>query len=296
VVVGVLGLLAYRAINAVRGHLEGLEAEAALAQEERKQEIALVAAQEAAQAEVLGRLAQGDVALVAELIDACIESVRGPSVYSMIPDRRDPGDVRMHLKGLSQYDVSRMLAYLALPELGDQAFLSATARETLERKEKTGAVALEIAMTYEMEGFVGFKKGWGIMTCSLRSGQPYEITSSNSTWSEGSRAKGDWGNMAPQRPSPISGVVQPLFLRSATGNRGNQQCACSVWSTAFAPYRPADSRRVDLRGGVVTLPWVRAVERLGPQTVSCRTPEWLSWSFYSSGWISAQFRRLSARE
>lgn len=173
-VVGVLGLLVYGAINAVRGHQEELKAEAAQAQEERKQEIALAAAQDAAQAEVLGRLAQGDVAIVDELIDACIESVRGPNVYYMIPDRRDPREVRWNLKGMVQGDVSRYLEYLDLPELEEQAFLSATATETLERKEKTGALALEIALTYEMEGFAGFKKGWGIMTCPLRGGRPDE--------------------------------------------------------------------------------------------------------------------------
>lgn len=172
-VVGVLGLLVYGAISVVRENLEELEAETAQAQEERKQEIALAAAQEAAQAEVLSRLGQGDVAMVDELIDACIESARGPNVYFMIPDRRDPGEVQRHLKGLVQGDVSRILEYIDLPELKEQEFLSATARETLERKEKTGAVVLEIALTYEMEGFAGFKKGWGIMSCPLRGGRPH---------------------------------------------------------------------------------------------------------------------------
>ncbi|MES2335326.1 MAG: hypothetical protein V4551_11695 [Pseudomonadota bacterium] len=173
-VVGVLGLLGYGAISAVRGNLEELEAETARKQEERKQEIASAAAQDAAQTEVLDRLAQGDVQVVDELIHECIKSVRGPSVYFMIPDRREPGEVRRHLQGLVPGDVGRILEYLELPELEEQAFLSATAKETLERMEKTGVAALEVALTYEMEGFAGFKKGWGIMTCPLRGGRPSE--------------------------------------------------------------------------------------------------------------------------
>ena len=169
--VGVLGaifLVGYFAINRWR---EGMEREAAETAARREQELQLAAAQNS----MLEQMGQGDTKTVQDLVDACIDTARGPSVIYMLPDRKDPIEVRKHMKRYrTGRDVSDLVAYLDLPEMDERAFLLSVAQQALQRVSASGESHLEFALTYEFDSFAGMRKGSGIMTCPLRGGQPHE--------------------------------------------------------------------------------------------------------------------------
>jgi hypothetical protein len=169
-VVAIFGVLSLIAYTTKERWDEGMRIEAARMEAERETELELAAVQR----EVLASLGKGDIEKVRELIDACIKTGRGPTVSYMLPDRKDPRKVREYLKGQAGYDLSQMLAYIELPVIENEAFFLMVAERALERQADTGALTLEFAVTYEMEGFAGMKTGWGIMTCPLRGGQPQE--------------------------------------------------------------------------------------------------------------------------
>lgn len=168
---GVLGTVFFLAYLAIDRWKEGMERDAAETAARREQELQLLAAQH----DVLARLDKGDVQTVQKLIDACIASVRGPSVLYMLPDRKDPIEVRKFLKRYrTGNDVSNLVAYLDLPEMDEWDFLASVAQQALERVTASGETHLEFALTYEFDSIAGMRKGSGIMTCPLRGGQPHE--------------------------------------------------------------------------------------------------------------------------
>jgi len=170
IAVGVLCVLGYWVANAISASNERAAAEAALAAQRQEEE----RAEAKAQTEVLERLADGDLGTVRTLVKDCIKNGRGETVFYMAPDMKDHVKVRRLLKGMDPYNTYSKLAYIELPVMDDTTFHSTIARQTVDRNAKTGEVSLEFALTYEMEGFAGMKKGWGIMTCPLRGGQPHD--------------------------------------------------------------------------------------------------------------------------
>lgn len=168
---GVLGTVFFLAYLAIDRWKEGMERDAAETAARREQELQLAAAQN----DMLERMGQGDTKTIQDLVDACIETARGPSVFYMLPDRKDPIEVRKHLKRYrTGRDVSDLVAYLDLPKMDEEAFLLSVAQQALQRVTASGETHLEIALTYEFDSFAGMRKGSGIMTCPLRGGQPHE--------------------------------------------------------------------------------------------------------------------------
>lgn len=169
--VGILGAIFILAYLAIDRWKEGMERAAAETKARHEQELQLAAAQD----DVLARLGRGDIKTINDLVDACIDSVRGPSDFYMLPDRKDHVEVRKFLKRYrTGYAVSDFVAYLGLPEMDEEAFLLSVAHQTLEREAATGKAYLEFALIYEFDSFAGMKKGWGIMTCPLLGGEPNE--------------------------------------------------------------------------------------------------------------------------
>lgn len=167
--VGYGGLLAFEASN------KRFQAERAVAAEQDAAELAL----EKAQTEVLDELARGKTDVVDGLIDACGRMIMEGSkpIYTVIPERKDPSEIEKLMRKTNPNGYEKQIAYIGLPSLDEQEFLSRVGNATLERKWETGEVSLQFAVTFDSDSISGLNSDvWGYVRCPLRGGQPSEPT------------------------------------------------------------------------------------------------------------------------
>lgn len=173
--VGAICLVGYGGLLAFEASIKRFAAEKALAAEQRAAELVL----EKAQTEVLDELARGKTDVVDGLIDACIHIImdQKKSIFTVIPERKDPAKVEKLMRNPNPNGYESQIAYIGLPDLGEQEFLSRVGNATLERKWKTGEVSLQFAVTFDSDSIFGMNSDvWGFVRCPLRGGQPSEPT------------------------------------------------------------------------------------------------------------------------
>lgn len=168
-------LVGYGGLRAFEASNKRLEAEQALVAEQHAAELA----QEKAQTKVLDELARGKTDVVDGLIDTCRRIImdNSKSIYAVIPETKDPSEIEKLMRKKHPNGYENQIAYIGLPELDEQEFLSRVGNATLERKWATGEVSLQFAVTFDSDSFSGVNSDvWGYVRCPLRGGQPSEPT------------------------------------------------------------------------------------------------------------------------